>query len=250
MRAWPIGVALCVLAATAPASAHPQCPPDSLKAFTFRGNVRDYLTETPIREAVVQIAELSRSAVTDRNGYFEFPDLVPGSYTLVTAAYGYETNRELSEVPYMAIMVVRLNPIAVTLPAIEVRVERLVSRLETRRIRTPVQTVAFSRPVLESTQAASVSSLIRARTAFDIIEDTELQQLVYRFRGEIKRLRVCLDEVAVSSRMLDTLPPEDLARIELYESLGMVRMYTRDFLRRAADKGFSPIPITLQGTGC
>ena len=250
MRGRSIGVALCLLATATPTPAHPQCPPDSLKAFTFRGEVRDFLTETPIREAVVQIAELSRAAVTDRNGHFEFTDLVPGSYTLVTAAFGYETNRERSDVPYMAIMVVRLNPIAVTLPGIEVRVERLVSQLETRRILTPVQTVAFPPEVLESTQTASVSSFVRARTAFDIIEDTNLQQLVYRFRRQIRRLRVCLDEVAVSSRMLDTLAPEDLARIELYESLGMVRMYTRDFLRRAADKGFSPVPITLMGSGC
>ena len=250
MRCRWTGVALCLLAAATPASARPQGPPDSLKTFTFRGEVRDYLTETPIREAVVQLAELSLVAVTDRNGYFEFPGLVPGRHTIVTAAFGYETNREPSDVPYMSIMVVRLQPIAITLPGIEVRVERLVSRLETRRVLTPVQTVVFPPEVLESTPSASVSSFIRARTAFDIIEDTDLQQLVYRFRGEIQRLRVCLDEVAVSSRMLETLPPEDLARIELYESLGMVRMYTRDFLRRAAGKGFSPTPIVLMGTGC
>ncbi len=30
----------------------------------------------------------------------------------------------------------------------------------------------------------------------------------------------------------------------------MVRMYTQDFLNRAAEKGFTPQSITLQGGGC
>ena len=244
------GAALCLWTAAVPTPACPQDLPDSLKAFTFRGEVRDFVTETPIREAVVQIADLGRSAVTDRNGYFEFPDLIPGSYMVVTSAFGYETNRERSRIPHMSIMVVRLQPMAIEIPGIEVRVERLVHQLEVRRLRVPVATTAFDSDALEKTETASIASFIRARTPFDIIEDATLLQLVYRFRGEIKRLRVCLDEVTVSSRMLDTLAPEDLARVELYESLGMVRMYTRDFLSRAADKGFSPIPITLQGTGC
>lgn len=250
MRKRSIGVALCLWVAAGPAPALSQGPPDSLKAFTFRGDVRDFVTERPIREAVVQLAEAGRSALTDRNGYFEFPGLVPGPYTVVTSAFGYETNRERSEVPHMAIMVVRLQPMAVELPGIVVRVERLVHRLEVRRLRVPVATTLFEPEALRSAAAPSIASFVRARTPFEIIEDTNLQQLVYRFRGQIQRLRVCLDEVAVSSRMLDTLAPEDLARIELYESLGMVRMYTEDFLRRAADEGFAPTLINLQGTGC
>ena len=253
LRAAPLlvsGAALGLWAAANPTPALPQDPPDSLQAFTFRGNVLDYPTEAPINEAIVQVAELGRSAVTDRNGYFEFPDLLPGQYTLVTAAFGYETNRERSEVPFRAIMVVRLQPIAIMLPGIVVTIERLVHRLEVRRLRTPVASTTFESGTLHASNAADIASFIRARTPVYILEDPDRQQLVYRFRGQIRRLRVCFDEVAVSSRFLETVNPEDLARVELYESLGMVRMYTQDFLNRAAEKGFTPQPITLQGGGC
>lgn len=251
----PAAVLLAALALFTPVgpgstrAAAQENPPDP-KPFTFRGEVRDFANERPIDDAIVQIAELNRSALTDRNGYFEFPELLPGRYTIVTARFGYQTNREASRIPHNAIMVVRLQPIAVALPGIEVRVQRLVHQLEVRRLGTPVASTVLDDEVLQATNSSSVAALIRTRTPMYILEDPALQQLVYRFRGEIRRLRVCLDEVAVSSRFLDTFAPGDLALVELYERLGMVRMYTRDFLRRAADEGFSPTPIPLQGRGC
>ena len=243
-------LALLSLAGPAPTPLPAQEDPPDPKPFTFRGDVRDFVNEQPIFEAIVQIAELNRSAVTDRNGYFEFPALLPGRYTIITSRFGYETNREASQIPHNAIMVVRLQPMAVVLPEIEVRVERLVHRLEVRRLGTPVGSTVFREEVLQATNSPSVAALIRARTPVYILEDPALQQLVYRFRGQIRRLRVCLDEVAVSSRFLENMAPEDLALVELYERLGMVRMYTREFLRRAADEGFSPTQIVLQGRGC
>lgn len=244
------GLALLSLAGPAPTPLSAQEDPPHPKPFTFRGDVRDYVNEQPIPEAIVQLAELNRSAVTDRNGYFEFPGLLPGRYTIVTSRFGYETNREASQVPHNAIIVVRLQPMAVVLPEIEVRVERLVHQLEVRRLSTPVGSTAFREEVLQATNSPSIAALIRARTPVYILEDPTLQQLVYRFRGQIRRLRVCLDEVAVSSRFLETLVPDDLELVEIYERLGMVRLYTRDFLRRAADEGFAPTQIVLQGRGC
>lgn len=250
-RAGAAGALALLLATAGPASLRAQeDPPDPPRPFTFRGNVRDFVNEHPLAEAIVQIAELKRSAVTDRNGYFEFPELLPGRYTIITARFGYQTNREASRIPHNAIMVVRLQPIAVVLPGIEVRVERLVHRLEVRRASTPVGSTVFREEALQATNSPSVAALVRARTPVYILEDPTLQQLVYRFRGQIRRLRVCLDEVAVSSRFLETLAPDDLELVEIYERLGMVRMYTRDFLRRAADEGFSPTRIPLQGRGC
>lgn len=244
-----VALLLCAWATPADLAAQ-EDPPDPPQPFTFRGEVRDFINDRPIKEAIVQIAELNRSAVTDSNGYFEFSDLVPGRYTIVTGSFGYETNRESSQIPYMAIMVVRIQPLAVALPGIEVSVERLVHQLEVRRLSLPVASTTFKPEVLHATNAPDVASFIRARTPVYILEDPNLQHLVYRFRGEIRRLRVCLDEVAVSSRFLEVMGPRDLARVELYQSLGMIRMYTRDFLDRAAEKGFSPTQIVLQGRGC
>lgn len=231
--------------------AHAQAPPaDSVRSFTFRGNVVDYLTEGPIEGAIVQIAELGRSAEADANGYFEFPDLVPDSYTIVTASYGYETNREPSDIPLGAVMVVRLNPIAIEVEGIEVEVERLLRQLEIRRIATPAPSTSFDAGELEVTVDHDVVELVRERTSLDILEDS-FGLPVARFRNRTSRLRVCLDEVPVGAGFLQNLQPQQLGLVEVFESLRMVRMYTDDFLERAAERGFQLMPINITTSrGC
>ena len=223
--------------------------PDSAHAFTFRGEVRDYLTELPIPGATVQIVELRRSAVTDHNGYFELPELLPDRYTFVTSGFGYETNREPSAVGLNAFMVVRLNPMAIPLEGIEVTVERLIQQLEVRRLSTPVASEVFEPETMQRTVEPDVASFVSARTSFTIYRD-QMDRLQARLRGRPANLRVCLDEVAVASNFLGNLLPTELGLLEVYESLGMIRLYTNGFLSRAAKEGFSPAPVTLVGRGC
>ena len=231
--------------------AHPQDPPaDTVGSFTFRGNVVDYRTEGPIEGAIVQLAEVGRSVETDANGYFEFPDLVPGRYTIITAGFGYETNREPSDIPFGAIMVVRLNPIAFEVEGIGVEIERLVRRIEVRRLATPSTSSSFAAEVLDRSIDLDVVEFVSERTSLEIIEDS-FGLPVSRFRNRIDRLRVCLDEVPVGSGFLQNLQPDQLGLIEVFESLRMVRMYTSEFLQRAAERGFQLQPINITtGRGC
>ena len=223
--------------------------PDPSRTFTFQGEVRDYRTELPIPEATVQIAELKLLVVTDRVGRFVFPELVPGRYTFITSSFGYETNREQSAVGLNAFMVVRLNPMAIELEGIEVVVERLVRQLEVRRLGTPRASEAFETEAMERTIEMDVAAFVDARTALTLYRD-QLDRLQVRLRGRQLPLRVCLDEVAVASGFLGNIHPGELGLLEVYEGMGMVRMYTKDFLSRAAREGFSPAPIPLVGRGC
>ena len=223
-------------------------PPETPKPFTFRGEVRDHTTEFPIEGAIIQIAELGQSAVTDRNGYFEFPGLVPDHYTFVTASFGYETNREPSDIGYGAIMLVRLNPMAIEVRGIEVRVERLLHKLEVRRLSTPLGVTAFDRATMESSLELDVGSFVEGRTGLDTFRNA-LDQYCVRTRGQNLLLRAFLDEVPVNNGFLGNLRPSDLAMVEVYRGLATVRMYTKDFLDRAADTGFSPMPIDLMEKG-
>lgn len=223
--------------------------PEPPAAFTFQGEVRDYMTELPVPGASVQIAELKRLVVTDHVGRFEFPELVPGHYTFVTSGFGYETNREESAVGLNAFMVVRLNPMAIALEGIEVTVERLVRQLEVRRLSTPRASEAFETDAMQRTMEMDVAAFVDARTSLTLYRD-QLDRLQVRLRGRQQPLRVCLDEVAVASGFLGNIQPGELGLLEVYEGMGMIRMYTKDFLSRAAREGFSPAPIPLVGRGC
>ena len=231
--------------------AHAQDPPaDSVPSFTFRGNVVDYLTEAPIEGALVQIAELGRSAETDANGYFDFPALVPDRYTIVTASLGYETNREPSDIPFGAIMVVRLSPMAIELEGLAVEIERVVRQIEIRRLATPTPSSACETDILERSVDLDVVEFVSDRTSLEIIEDS-FGLPVARFRNRISRLRVCLDEYPVGAGFLQNLQPDQLGLVEVFESLRMVRMYTKEYLEHAAERGFQLQPINITtGRGC
>ena len=241
-------LAACVLAQVAPAGVSSlgaqEPPPDPVKPFIFRGEVRDYLTESPIEDAIVQIAELRRSVVTDSNGYFEFPGLTPDKYTFITGSFGYETNREASDIGYGAIMLVRLNPLAIELEGIEVRVERLLHQLEVRRTSTPTAVAAYDSTVMSSSMSPDLATFVEGRSGLETFVSPDDQYCV-RSRGRNVRIRTYLDEVPVASAYLQNLGPRDVELVEVYSGLAMVRVYSRQFLERAADQGFRPLPIDL-----
>lgn len=225
-------------------------PPDSLRSFTFRGNVADYLTEGPIEDASVELVELNRVAVTDATGYFEFTELVPGRYTIATTGFGYEPNREPSDVPFGAVLVVRLNPAPVDVAALEVEVARVVRQIEMRRLATPVPSSGFDRDILNKTVDNDLVEFIGERTTLDIVEDS-FGWPVALFRNRVSRLRVCLDEVPVGAGFLQNLQPHQVGRVEVFESALMVRLYTNNFLEEAAERGFQLRPVDLTSArGC
>ena len=147
-------------------------------------------------------------------------------------------------------MVVRLNPIAIELDGIEVEVERIVRQLEVRRIATPTPSVSFEADILDRSIDLDVVEFVSERTSLNIVEDS-FGLPVARLRNQIRRLRVCLDEIPVGAGFLQNLQPDQLGLIQVFASLRMVRMYTARFLEEAARRGFEPQPINVTtGRGC
>ncbi|MXX56231.1 MAG: carboxypeptidase-like regulatory domain-containing protein [Gemmatimonadetes bacterium] len=242
-------LAIVLTVGTAPLSAQDPAP-DSLRSFTFRGNVVDYVTEVPIEGASVGLVEVRRLAITDAHGYFEFADLVPGRYTISTTGFGYEPNRESSDVPFGAVLVVRLSPAPLDVAGLEVEIARFVRQIEMRRLATPVPSSGFDRETLDRTVDYDLVEFIRERTTLDIVEDS-FGLPVARFRNRVSRLRVCLDEFPVGAGFLQNLQPHQLGRVEVFESARMVRLYTNEFLEEAAERGFQLRPVDLTSArGC
>jgi iron complex outermembrane recepter protein len=65
---------------------------------SIRGTVTVAGGDSVLHQASVQIVELRRSTVTDRNGQFEFTGVAPGSYTLVTHQEGFSDATKRVEV--------------------------------------------------------------------------------------------------------------------------------------------------------
>ena len=215
--------------------------------FNLRGEVRDYATELPIQGAVVQIAELALSQVTDANGYFEFAELPAGEHTFITASFGYETNEEESAVGPGNIMLVRLSPIPIEIPGVSVEAERLMAQLETRRIMTASPTTVFAEAQLAQGLPTNLTRLVAERAPpIDMFTNPNDQLCIVITPGSSPvRLKVFLDEAPVASAFLDNLQSTDVALMEVYSRLGMVRVYTYDFIQRASDVGYVPAPINL-----
>lgn len=240
------------LAATAVAS----LPGAAQEASTFslRGEVRDYVTERPIQGAVVQIAELGRSQVTDANGYFEFPEMPAGEHTFITASFGYETNQEPSAVGPGNIMLVHLNPMAVEIPGVSVEAERLLDQLETRRIMAASPATVFDQNQLAAGLPKNLTSVVVEQAPSMDLFTNENDQLCVGLPAMSQpiRLKVFLDEAPVPTAFLDNLQSTDVALLEVFDRLGMVRIYTHDFMQRAAEAGYTPTPInrTDRDTPC
>ncbi|MFN0139781.1 MAG: TonB-dependent receptor [Pyrinomonadaceae bacterium] len=66
---------------------------------SIRGTVRLAGETTVLHEASVQIRELNRTAITDKNGYFEFTGIPAGTYTLVAHQEGFADSTQKVTVP-------------------------------------------------------------------------------------------------------------------------------------------------------
>ncbi len=216
------------------------------ETFTLRGEVRDFSNEEPIPGAVVQIAGLGISQVTDANGYFEFPGFAPGEHMVVTASFGYETNRESSALALHSIILVRLKPMAIRLEGITVSVDALVTQLDTRRLMTGASaSQTWDKTTMATAPMPDLTTFLNNRTAdFGLFHDS-FDQLCVRSRANLRarKVTVYVDEAKVPSNFLDNLGPRDIAIMEVYKSLGQVRVYTQSFLDRASDAGYVPRPI-------
>ncbi|HEX6278863.1 MAG TPA: TonB-dependent receptor plug domain-containing protein, partial [Pyrinomonadaceae bacterium] len=56
---------------------------------TVRGTVTSQVNDAPLASVSVQLTQLRRSVETDANGVFEFADVPPGRYTIVTHIEGF-----------------------------------------------------------------------------------------------------------------------------------------------------------------
>ena len=89
------------------------------ETVAVRGQVVDQAAERPIPGVRVVLVEASRETLTDRDGTFRLPGVIPGTYTLRLEAMGYRIHEEALEVgPGLAPVTLSLARRALALPEV------------------------------------------------------------------------------------------------------------------------------------
>lgn len=200
------------------------------------GEVRDFTNEQPISDATVKVLESGRIELTDRNGFFAFDSVPPGTWTFEVSAFGYETSVEASPVAPRSLLLVRLRPAPIQVQGLYVSV---VERLVRRRMAAPSRVFAWDRTELEPAISPDVGSFVRTRGVAEFVScggELSPNDLPNCFmsRGRPTRLRIFLDDIeqmdAIGTANLWAHDPRDLWSVEFLPGCRELRVYTRRFM--------------------
>jgi len=229
--------AMLLLGLLAVAVVHPLAAQDST-SIRLMGEVRDVETELPVEGAAVKILELERVQMTDRNGFFAFDSVPPGRWTFETSQFGFHTNTEASPIAPRSFLLIRLEARPVEMEGLYVSV---VQRLVRRRMAVASRVVAWEKADLEEAIIPDIGSFIRTRGNEQFVScggEFSANDLpnCFIWRGQPKRIRLFLDDIAVPSGIgmmsLWALDPRDLWTVEFIRDCGPpeLRIYTQRFM--------------------
>ncbi len=248
--------------------------------FELMGVVTDVGTDEPVAGATVSVVELNRRATTDSLGQFRIDDVMEGRWTFRTGAFGYFDNVERSVVAEGYALVVGLAPAPFELEGLDVTTETTGTVAETslaaldrsftaRSNRVGVSGDVTQRARLEMTSAPSILELLRdeygVRTVqcpgqggggpggdigggtINLFEDSGPEHGCIFARGRPRLLRVFIDDIDVAAPAftLSVYRPVDLYRVEWYNALGQVHLYTYPYAMTLARTGRAPPPVCL-----
>jgi hypothetical protein len=240
-------LALLLAAASAPAEA---------QRVTLRGRVVDRATGAPVPAAQIAVAGRRERETANMAGEFAI-QLPAGAHVLQAGAMGYAE----AAVP---VTVSRDGaPVTVALASDPVLLEQITvvsDRFENRR------------------KAVAVSSRVLGRTELTLTSTPDMAQFVGRYvrgggpadctqmmlhqgsrgiscmRGQRNAIadltggaRVWIDETPMLGglELLQLYDPGEFERVEIYNGGGQVRLYTTQFMERAARIGYRPMPIFI-----
>ncbi|HEX5727503.1 MAG TPA: carboxypeptidase regulatory-like domain-containing protein [Longimicrobiaceae bacterium] len=226
--------ALLCLALAAPAAAQ--------EASLVSGTVTDRGTGQPLARAQVEIAGTRARALTDSLGRFTFRGLRPGRHRAVVSRVGYQAVTQLWELAGSSLAVrVALDPAPVRLDGIEARVNRFERRLETRRRAAGFPVRVFDAARIEQTISPHAWDFVRYHSGVFLVPCPNGRLECTYKRGRLVHVDVVIDEV-FSMFGLDELyrvQRDDIAVLEVYDGT-VIRVYTKAFVRRAAERGWWP----------
>lgn len=234
-RILSLAAVLATLAAALPAAAQEQ----PRKGATVSGRVVDALTGQGVPHVSIKIPALSRTAITNAEGYFVLEDLEPGEHEWSFDRIGYALLRERTETKDGDRFTVSIMPRPQVLEALVVTVD--VLDRQRRRIAVPVRAVEGD-DILRSGISNPVE-LLESSAGVRVLSCGE--ELCVRNRGGSVLPTVYIDEVPTFRGLHDlrVIPAMDLYVLESYDNGSVVRAYTRNFMEYLARRGRHPRDI-------
>ncbi|MGH7476657.1 MAG: carboxypeptidase-like regulatory domain-containing protein [Longimicrobiales bacterium] len=236
-----LGALLVVLTVLASAPATGQAGNESV----LTGRVIDAATAAPLFGAWVGIGDNDWGALTDTLGVFRLSGAPADEpLTLRVERMGYVSLTVSTSDASRTPLTIALMPKPILLERIEV----IADRFRNRRNAVATAVRAFDERQLQYSAAPTALDFIESRTLlrrvscpFSRFPDRDCAVV----RGRVQPVSVYIDEVWLPSGLtfLDTYRPHELYLVEVYGGGSQVRVYTKWWLERAAERGFRPMPI-------
>ena len=181
-------------------------------------------------------------SLTDENGRFRIPGVLPGPVTLEVEQLGYETLEREG-------VVQKGDPLRFRMEAQPILLEGLTvvtDRFETRRRGTATSVRSYGRSDLATTPQETALDFIRARAGLSPVRcNGAWTNQCLRVRGRVTEPVVWVDETPVIGGIeyLEAMRPHELYLVEVYASGRHIRAYTNGFMERAAKQRLHPIAL-------
>ena len=213
------------------------------RPFEVGGRVLDATSQEPIVDAVVRLTDAQVLAVTDSSGRFLLRGVPTGTHSWQISRIGYAVWTEDVEVTEDDELTIRLLPQPRVLQGLVV----VGNRFRDRRLASGMTSRVIERAEVARAAGGDLHGFLQARLDVPLMScgAQDQERNCAWLRGDQVEIKVFIDEQRASGGLsqLHALPPHDVHSIELYSGGTMIRVYTEQFVARAARVGVTLLPV-------
>lgn len=232
--------AVAVLATKAAAQEHE----GDIQSFTVFGHVVDSESGQALVGAWVALPETQWGSITNDEGRFRIPEVAVGRLGLTVEMLGYETLQWEGDVRAgEGSLRIELSPEPILLEGLEV----MADRFRSRRNAVATNVFAYDAADLTSSSATTALEFVEYRVGAFLTQCNGRRGNTCIFtRGRTVEPVVYLDEAPLLAGLdyLESFAPWEFHMIEVYGGGRHIRLYSPEFIERAAKERILPIPIT------
>lgn len=240
---WALGLALIALAVSTQWAFAQVSYPTSVDVT---GTVVNKESGRPVANAIVSITSDRTGVLTNEKGQYTLDKVKAGKVSISAEKLGYETlTWEGTVGPSEGPPTLELPPKDSLLAGLH----KEITRFARRRASAPVSVQSFDDNQLATSTQSNVMDFVEARAGVANIDCPGLlgSDRCYLVQGMVVMPIVYLNDqpIAGGEGYLESISPQDLYLLEVYAHGAEIRVYTPQFMLRAARTDYRPLPLGL-----